>query len=476
MVERNLNFADALSHPVFTTIRDIIDETGEEAFVIGGFVRDMLLGKKSKDIDVVIVGSGIGLAEKVAKRHRSSHLSVYKSFGTALVHLHDLDVEFVGARRESYRTDSRKPIVEDGTLEDDQNRRDFTINTLALSLRKETFGDFVDPFGGYEDLQNGIIRTPLDPIVTFSDDPLRMLRAIRFATRFGFTIEEQTLNGIQATASRIEIISKERITDELMKMMTADYPSLGFKLLDKVGLLEYILPEIKALKGIDKVGGRAHKDNFYHTMTVLDSVAAKSDNIWLRWAALFHDIGKPRTKRFDERLGWTFHNHNFVGAKMIAPIFRRLKFPTDDRLHYVEKLVDLHMRPIVLSEDEVTDSAVRRLLFEASDDIEDLMSLCEADITSKNEEKVQRYLRNFKIVRRKLKEIEEKDHIRNFQPPITGEMIMKCFGLSPSREIGILKNAIKDAILDGLIHNDFDEAYALMIKKGEELGLKPIEK
>ncbi|MBE6340920.1 MAG: HD domain-containing protein [Bacteroidales bacterium] len=475
MTDNKRNFAEALQHPVFGTIRDIIESTGEEAYVIGGFVRDLLLSKKSKDIDVVVVGSGIALAEKVAKHHRGAHLAVYKSFGTAMVRLRDAEVEFVGARKESYRANSRKPIVEDGTLEDDQNRRDFTINALALSLRAETFGDFVDPFGGYDDLKNGIIRTPLDPVITFSDDPLRMLRAIRFATRFGFTIEDNTLNGIQQTAKRIEIISKERIAEELMKMMTAQYPSMGFKLLDKVGLLEYVLPELKALKGVDKVGGRAHKDNFYHTMTVLDTVAAKSENIWLRWAALFHDIGKPRTKHYDERLGWTFHNHNFVGSRMIPGIFRRMKFPTDERMHYVEKLVDLHMRPIILSEDEVTDSAVRRLLFEAGDDIEDLMSLCEADITSKNEEKVQRYLRNFKIVRRKLKEIEEKDHIRNFQPPITGEMIMDSFGLAPSREVGILKNAIKDAILDGIIHNDYTEAYELMVKKGAELGLKLVK-
>lgn len=461
---------------MFGVVSDIVEETGEQAFVIGGFVRDLLLEKKSKDIDIVVVGKGIELAERVHKAFRGSHLSVFKSFGTAMVKIRDLEVEFVGARRESYRRDSRKPIVEDGTLEDDQNRRDFTINALALSLRKETFGDLVDPFNGVEDLENGIIRTPLDPEITFSDDPLRMMRAIRFATRFGFKIEDKTLDGIVKTASRIEIISMERICDEMNKMMMSERPSMGFKLMDRVGLLGYILPELKAMKGVSKVGGRAHKDNFYHTMEVLDCVASYSDNLWLRWAALMHDIGKPRTKRFDPKIGWTFHNHNFIGEKMIPSIFKRLKLPLDNKMKYVQKLVGLHMRPIVLSEEEVTDSAVRRLLFEAGDDIEDLMTLCEADITSKNEEKVQRFLRNFKIVRRKLKEIEEKDHIRNFQPPVTGEMIMEMFDLQPSPTVGILKNALKDAILDGVIHNDFDEARCFIVSKAAELGLKPISK
>lgn len=470
----SLNFKDALTHKVFSIVSDVVEETGEQAFVIGGFVRDLLLERKSKDIDIVVVGSGIELAEKVHKAFRGSHLSVFKSFGTAMVKVRDVEVEFVGARRESYRSDSRKPIVEDGTLEDDQNRRDFTINALALSLRKETFGDLVDPFNGITDLHNGIIRTPLDPEVTFSDDPLRMMRAIRFATQLGFVIEESTFEGIVKTAQRIEIISMERICDEMNKMMMAARPSVGFKLMDKAGLLGYILPELKAMKGVEKVGTRGHKDNFFHTMEVLDGVAAVSDNLWLRWTALFHDIGKPRTKRYDEKIGWTFHNHNFIGEKMIPGVFKRLKLPLDGKMKYVQKLVGLHMRPIVLSEDEVTDSAVRRLLFEAGDDIEDLMTLCEADITSKNEEKVQRYLRNFKIVRRKLKEIEEKDHIRNFQPPVTGEMIMEMFGIKPSPTIGILKNALKDAILDGVIHNDYEEARKFIIDKAAELGLAPV--
>lgn len=466
-----INLKEHLQHKVFSVVSNIVEQTDEQAFVIGGFVRDILLNKKSKDIDIVVVGSGISLAEKVHKAFRGSHLSVFKSFGTAMVKIRDAEVEFVGARRESYRADSRKPIVEDGTLEDDQNRRDFTINALALSLRPENYGELVDPFDGVTDLNNGIIRTPLDPEITFSDDPLRMMRAIRFATRFNFAIEEKTLEGIAKTASRIEIISMERICDELNKMMMSDVPSLGFKLMDKVGLLGYILPELKAMKGIDKVDGRGHKDNFYHTMAVLDGVAAKSDNIWLRWAALFHDIGKPRTKRFDPKIGWTFHNHNFVGEKMIPNIFKRLKLPLDAKMKYVQKLVGLHMRPIVLSEEEVTDSAIRRLLFEAGDDIEDLMTLCEADITSKNEEKVQRFLRNFKVVRRKLKEIEEKDHIRNFQPPVTGEMIMQKFSLQPSPIIGVLKNALKDAILDGVIHNDFDEAMKFVTEKAASMGI-----
>lgn len=469
-------FDEYLRHPVFRVISEIVDERGQQAFVIGGFVRDLLLGRPSKDIDVVVVGSGIELAEAVSSRFRGSKLSVFKSFGTAMVKIRDVEVEFVGARRESYRRESRKPIVEDGSLEDDQNRRDFTINALALSLSAQNYGALVDPFNGLDDLHNGIIRTPLEPEITFSDDPLRMMRAIRFATQLNFTIEQKTFDGIAATVERIKIISQERICDELNKIMMSDEPSLGFKIMDKAGLLPFILPELSAMKGVERVGGRGHKDNFYHTMQVLDAVAQTSDNLWLRWAALFHDIGKPRTKRFDEKTGWTFYNHNFVGAKMLPDIFKRLKLPLNENLKYVVKLVGLHMRPIVLSEDVVTDSAVRRLLFEAGDDIEDLMLLCEADITSRNEEKVQRYLRNFKIVRRKLKEIEEKDHIRNFQPPVTGEMIMQVFDLQPSPVVGQLKNAIKDAILDGVIHNDYDEAYAFMLQRAAELGLKPDNK
>lgn len=472
-ITKSNNYTEALYHPVFKVVSEITSQTGEKAFVIGGFVRDLILGRKSKDIDIVVVGSGIKLATDVATHFRGAHLSVFKSFGTAMLRIKDVEVEFVGARRESYRADSRKPIVEDGTLEDDQNRRDFTINALALSLMQDTFGDLIDPFDGLADLEKRIIRTPLDPQITFSDDPLRMMRAVRFATCLGFQIEEKTFEGLISTAQRIEIISKERICDEMMKMMKASQPSVGFKILDKVGLLEYIIPELKALKGIEKINGRGHKDNFFHTMEVLDSVASVSDNIWLRWAALFHDIGKPRTKRYDNKIGWTFHNHNFVGEKMIPGIFSRMKLPLNDKLKYVQKIVGLHMRPIVLSEEIVTDSAVRRLLFEAGDDIEDLMLLCEADITSKNEDKVQKYLRNFKIVRRKLQEIEEKDHIRNFQPPISGEMIMEIFALKPSREVGELKNAIKEAILDGVIKNDYNEAYAYMLGLADQMGLKP---
>lgn len=469
------NYSEALRHKVFGVVRDIVGVTGQPAYVIGGFVRDLLLGIPSQDIDIVVQGSGIDLATSVSRRFTGSHLSVFKSFGTAMVKAGGAEIEFVGARKESYRADSRKPIVEDGTIEDDQRRRDFTINALALSLNPDTFGDIVDPFGGIEDLRDGIIRTPLDPDVTFSDDPLRMLRGIRFASRLGFSISPATLEGMKRMAPRIEIISQERITEELMKAMgTSREPSVAWKLLDKVGLLTYILPELSALKGVEKRGRFAHKDNFFHTMQVLDSVAAQSADVWLRWAALFHDIGKPRTKRFEDGVGWTFRNHNYIGAKMLPKIFTRLKLPLGEPLKFVQKLVNLHMRPIVLSEDVVTDSAVRRLLFEAGDDVEALMTLCEADITSRNEEKVQRFLRNFKIVRRKMKEIEEKDHIRNFQPPVSGEEIMRTFGLPPSQPVGVIKDAIKEAILDGVIRNDYAEAYTLMITEGEKLGLKPV--
>ncbi|MBE6328841.1 MAG: HD domain-containing protein [Bacteroidales bacterium] len=454
-------------------ISEVADELNVECYVIGGFVRDLFLQRKSEDIDVVVIGSGIELAEKLSKRIKGSKLSVFKNFGTAQIKWKNLEVEFVGARKESYRADSRKPIVEDGTLEDDQNRRDFTINALALCLNKERFGELIDPFDGISDIKNKIIKTPLNPDVTFNDDPLRMMRCIRFSAQLQFYIEENTFEAISRVKERISIISKERIVDELNKIMASKVPSIGFELLKRSGLLELIMPDLYKLCGIEEKGGRAHKDNFLHTMQVLDSVASKSDNLWLRWAALFHDIGKPVSKRWDNRVGWTFHNHDFVGAKMIPKIFSQMKLPQNEKMKYVQKMVALHMRPIALVEEEVTDSAVRRLLFDAGDDIEDLMLLCDADITSKNLEKVRRYQDNYRIVRNKLTEIEQKDKIRNFQPPVSGEEIMKVFDLTPCREIGVIKNAIKDAVLDGEIANEHDAAYQYMLKKAAELGLYP---
>lgn len=460
---------------IFTLISETADELGLECYVVGGYVRDIFLKRPSKDIDVVVVGSGIEIAQALGKRlGKGANVSVFKNFGTAQVKYRDTEVEFVGARKESYSHDSRKPIVENGTLEDDQNRRDFTINAMAVCLNKNRFGVLVDPFDGMTDLNDRIIRTPLDPDITFSDDPLRMMRCIRFATQLNFYIEDETFNALERNKERINIISKERIADELNKIILSPVPSKGFVDLDRCGLLELIFPELCALQGVETKNGRAHKDNFYHTLEVLDNISRVTDNLWLRWATLLHDIGKPKTKRWEPKAGWTFHNHNYIGEKMIPDIFRKMKLPMNEKMKYVQKLVGLHMRPIVIADEEVTDSAVRRLLFEAGDNIDDLMCLCEADITSKNEARKQRFLDNFKLVRQKLKDLEEKDRIRNFQPPVDGAEIMKIFDLQPCREIGSLKSAIKDAILDGVIPNEHDAAFEFMLKKAEQMGLKPV--
>lgn len=460
-----------LEHKILEKIGSIADRMGVDVYVIGGYVRDTFLYRPLTDIDIVVVGSGIDLAEELGQE-LGKQVTIFKTFGTAMVKVDEMEIEFVGARRESYNRDSRKPKVEDGTLEDDQNRRDFTINAMAFCLNKDRYGELLDPFGGVEDMQNQLIRTPLDPDTTFSDDPLRMMRAIRFAAQLQYDITPETFDSIKHNAARIEIISQERITTELEKIMMSPVPSRGWKLLDESGLLQLIFPEISALKGVDRVGGRAHKDNFYHTLQVLDNIAIHTNNIWLRWAALLHDIGKPQTKRWDAALGWTFHSHEVVGSKMVGRIFRRLKLSLGEQMKYVQKLVFLHLRPIILSEDEVTDSAVRRLLFEAGDDIEELMTLCEADITSKNDEKVKRYLQNFKLVRQKLVEIEQKDKIRNFQPPISGDMIMQFYDIEPCREVGLIKMALKDAILDGIIPNEYQAAYELMQRvASEQFGL-----
>ena len=466
---------ERFSQKIFKQIGEIADELGMECYVVGGYVRDIFLERPSKDIDVVVVGSGIAIAEALGKRlGKGAHVSVFKNFGTAQLKYRGTEVEFVGARKESYTHDSRKPIVENGTLEDDQNRRDFTINALAVCLNNARSGQLVDPFDGMADMRERIIRTPLDPDITFSDDPLRMMRCIRFATQLNFYIDDETFDSLSRNVERIGIISKERIADELNKIILSPTPSKGFVELDRSGLLPLIFPELSALQGVETKNGRAHKDNFYHTLEVLDNISQQTDNLWLRWAALLHDIAKPATKRWEPKVGWTFHNHNFVGERMIPNIFRTMKLPMNEKMKYVQKMVSLHMRPIVIADEEVTDSAVRRLLFEASDDIDDLMLLCEADITSKNMERKQRFLNNFQLVRQKLKDLEERDRIRNFQPPISGEEIMETFGLAPCQQVGSIKSAIKDAILDGIIPNEYEPARAYMLEKAAKMGLKPM--
>ncbi len=470
-----MNLSQHIDSAVFHDVGAVADNMGMPCYVVGGYVRDIFLCRHSKDVDFVTVGSGIDLATAVSARlGKDAHLSVFRNFGTAQVKTHRVELEFVGARRESYSHDSRKPVVENGTLDDDLSRRDFTINAMAVCVNEADFGQLIDPFNGIGDLDNQIIRTPLDPDITFSDDPLRMMRAVRFATQLGFTIFSDTFQAIVRNAARIEIISRERIADELNKIMASPLPSIGWSLLHNCGLLKFILPELDAMRGVQTVGGRGHKDNFLHTLTVLDNVARQSDNVWLRWAALLHDIAKPVTKRYDPRQGWTFHNHNFIGAKMVPRLFRSLRLPLNEKMKYVQKLVELHMRPIALVEDEVTDSAVRRLLFDAGNDIDDLMMLCRADITSRNQEKVRRHMANFELVRTKMKELEEKDRIRCFQPPVSGEDIMHIFNLSPCREVGQIKEAIKNAILDGIIPNQRDRALDFMYETAALMNLSPV--
>ena len=464
----------AIDKPVFHLVGDAADSLGRECYVVGGYVRDIMLRRPSTDVDFVTVGSGIEVASEVARRLKGSHLSVFRNYGTAQVKRRSVELEFVGARKESYHRESRNPVVEDGTLDDDIARRDFTVNAMALCVNAGRFGELIDRYNGIDDLRRGLIRTPLDPDVTFSDDPLRMMRAIRFATQLGFEIVDETFNAIRRNARRIEIISKERVADELMKIMRSPQPSRGWQLLFRSGLLKIIFPELAALRGIDVVNGVGHKDNFFHTMAVLDNVAAQTDNVWLRWAALLHDIAKPVTKRWDDKLGWTFHGHNAVGAKMVPRIFRRMKLPMNEHMKYVQKLVELHMRPIALVEEIVTDSAVRRMLFDAGDDVDDLMTLCSADITSKNQMKVERFRRNYELVKQKMVELEERDRIRNFQPPVDGIEIMQTFGLGECREVGIIKEHIKNAILDGEIPNEHEAARALMLRfAASTLGLIP---
>ncbi|WP_116787220.1 CCA tRNA nucleotidyltransferase [Flavobacterium psychrotrophum] len=474
-MENNTSYKEALTNKIFEITAEAAANLSVDSYVIGGFVRDFLLQRDfKKDIDIVAVGSGIDLAQKVSSliKHKPK-VQVFKTYGTAMLRYEDIDIEFVGARKESYRADSRNPLVETGTLEDDQNRRDFTINALALSLGKDNFGALVDPFNGVEDLKNKIIRTPLDPDITYSDDPLRMMRAIRFATQLGFTIEAESLEAISRNKERIKIITGERIVDELNKILSTPVPSVGFKLLHQTGLLHIILPELTALQGVEEVEGQTHKDNFFHTLEVVDNIAPNTDDVWLRWSALLHDIGKAPTKRFHKKQGWTFHGHEFLGGKMVKKLFERLHMPLNQKMKFVSKMVMLSSRPIVLAQDIVTDSAVRRLVFDAGEDIDSLMTLCEADITTKNPNKFKKYHNNFKIVRQKIVEVEERDHVRNFQPPITGEEIMEIFNIKPSREIGILKEAIKEAILEGEIPNEYQAAHDFMMVRALKLGLQP---
>jgi poly(A) polymerase len=470
---QTLKMKDCLNKKIFSLLSDIATKENVKCYVIGGYVRDCLLGRPCKDIDIVVAGSGIDFAKKVALAiGKNTNVSYFENFGTAMLRWKEYEIEFVGARKESYRRNSRKPVVENGTLEDDQIRRDFTINALAISLNKEDYGCLIDPFGGVKHVEEGIIKTPTNPDITFSDDPLRMMRAIRFASQLRFAIEADTLSAIAHNRERIKIVSAERIADELNKIVMSPQPSIGLTLLEETGLLGLIFPELDNLKGVDSKDGHAHKDNFYHTVQVLDNLSQQTDNLWLRWAAVLHDIAKPATKKYEKNTGWTFHGHEYVGSKMVPDIFKKLKLPLNEKMKYVQKLVALHLRPIVLAEDLVTDSAVRRLLFEAGDDIDDLMLLCEADITSKNEKLKKSYLNNFKLVRQKLKEIEEKDAVRNFQPPIDGNEIVEIFQLPPCKAIGDIKNAIKEAILDGVIPNEHDAAHKFMLEKAKEMGIE----